>query len=263
MNNYSNSKKLFIAIIICFIILVILISIYIRQDHSFDTLKDLPQINPSKQKSTNIKIGIIGDSWVFGQKLDQSIYNNIKKMGLEVEVFSSGHPGAKTRQIYRNLIADKSIPFSSNSLLHKNLNYIIVVAGVNDTAGHIGKDYYAHHMILIIKTILASGACPVILEIPEYGIKETKADNFLSFSKRIIYQALFDNMQKNVIADYREELRKSIPSSIKDKIIFIPFDGFIEDYSKNQHLYYDSAHLNKIGQEQLGAYIAQKIIIKN
>ena len=147
-----------------------------------------------------VKIGIVGDSWVADNKLDQAVLDAMSASGVQAEVVSSGEPGAVSRQIYRNLISESTNPYYAGYILmDKDIDYLVVVAGINDTVEHMGSKFYAHHMRNIIKTIQMRGIHPVILEIPEYGIEITPSKSFLNYAKRLVYRYLHDKGDHDVI----------------------------------------------------------------
>ena len=235
--------------------------IYIVRDRSFDAPANLPQHSTPDDWDTSIKIGIIGDSWVHGQTLDQAILDSLSTLEISVEIVSSGHPGAKSRQIYRNLLLDKTERYSSRKLImDESLDYLVVIAGVNDTTVHMGKNYYAHHMLSIIRTVQLRGIHPIIVEIPEYGIEDLPYFGFLRFIKHLIYRTIFDGMKYDIISDYREALRSQIPASMKDNVTLVSFDPFIHDYTEQKQLYANPMHLNREGLQQFGNYLAGEIL---
>ena len=85
-------------------------------------------------------------------------------VSIEADVLSYGHPGAKSRQIYRDLTVNENI------LSDDGVYYVVIVAGVNDTAGHIGRDFYVHHMMNIVYELNNHKKIPVILELPEFDV---------------------------------------------------------------------------------------------
>lgn len=204
---------------------------------------------------------MIGDSWVAGKKLDHAIEESMIASGIPAEVVSSGHPGAKSRQIYRDLLNSKqSDPYSSSKILmDKDVDFLVVVAGVNDTAGHVGKEFYAHHMVLIIQAALDRGMFPVVVEVPEYGIEKTPAVGLLSLAKRAIYLRLFDNGKVDVISDYRKVFRDSMPPAIREKVTLVEFSSIVHDYNNKKTLYANPSHLNRDGYDKLGKLIAKRI----
>jgi hypothetical protein len=235
---------------------------FIARDRAFDSMPTLPRRDRPVDSTKTIKIGIIGESWAAGQKTDLSLRNALAAVGMEVEVVSSGQPGATTRLIYRNLLADESQPNSSRGvLMDEDVDYLVVLAGVNDAASHIGRNFYAHHMLCIIAAARMRGIHPIVLEVPEFGIEEIPSGGLLSSAKRLIYRTFFDGTRHDVIADYRAALRAGVASDFKDEVTLIPFGGFIEDYSEMRHLYRDAVHLTAEGWHLLGEFLAENLEI--
>lgn len=251
-------KKTIKTVIIIAMLVFFLGVMYILKDRSLDAFPNAEKRHEwPVGSSSNVNIGIVGDSWVSGEKLDKTLKDSLSSLGGMIEVVSSGHDGAKSRQIYRNLL---SISRTSHGILmSKNLDYLVVVAGVNDTVGHIGREFYAHHMLAIIMLIQSKGVHPVIVEIPEYGVEDVPSNGFFSFAKRLIYHAVFDHMRHNVIKDYRQTLRDIIPIFVKKKMTLVSLDASILSYQDKKNLYSDTYHLNEKGLEQLGLLIAKSI----
>jgi lysophospholipase L1-like esterase len=144
--------------------------------------------------------------------------------------------------------------------MDEDVDYLVVVAGVNDTAGHIGRDFYAHHILCIIKAAQARGIHPVIVEVPEYGIEDIPAWDFLRYAKRLIYRAVYDGMERDVIMAYREALRQSLTPAMLEDMSIVYFSSLIKDYSEHMELYANPSHLNREGYQKLGHMIAENII---
>jgi len=261
MTKYGLLKKSIIGIAVVSLLCIGLSVAYIREDISFDQPHSIQKRTAPDDWAEHIKISVIGDSWVAGQKLDHAIKESMMASGIPAEVISSGHPGAKSRQIYRDLLNNNQAdPYSSNKILmDEDVDFLVIVAGVNDTAGHIGKEFYAHHMVCIIQAALDRGMTPVDVEVPEYGIAETPAVGLLSWAKRAIYLRLFDNGKVDVISDYRKSLRDKIPPAIHGKVTFVEFTSIAHDYDSKKSLYANPSHLNRDGYEKLGRLIAKRI----
>ena len=260
INRFKLLNKLLIWITVVGFIGIVVCVVYIQKDTSLDKLNDIPTNTAPSSWAKNIKIGVIGDSWVAGHKLDKAIEETMVTSGFKAEVVSSGHPGANSRQIYRDLFLKNYAEYSSNSLLMDNdLDYLVIVAGVNDTAGHIGKKFYAHHMFLIIQTALTRGIKPVIVEVPEYGIENFSPVGILSWGKRVIYLWLFNRGRIDVIKEYRDALQDKIHSDVSNKVMFVDFSPITDDYHTSKDLYVNSAHLNLDGYSRLGELIAHRI----
>lgn len=112
--------------------------------------------------TTLTTIGIIGDSWVAGGKLDSLLHIGLLDKGFKNKILSSGHSGAKSKLIYQNLFDEKGNEHSSKFLIENRPDYCIVIAGVNDAASQIGGHFYSYHMSLIIKTLLHYKIKPII-----------------------------------------------------------------------------------------------------
>ena len=255
-------KKTLLLVAATGLIGLIFSAVYIQNDTSLDSFQEVTAQTTSRELPEQIKIGVIGDSWVAGQKLDIAIEETMIGSGFQTEIISSGHPGAKSRQIYRNLFLEKADKNSSNALfMDEDLDYLVVVAGVNDSAGRIGKTFYAHHTLLIAQTALARGVKPVIVEVPEYGIEDTPSSGFLSWGKRSIYLWLFDSGNVDVIKEYRMALREKIQASgIADKVLLVDFSPITDDYNTSKGLYANPSHLNHDGYSKLGKLIAHSIV---
>lgn len=257
-----RDHMLFLFVILLIAMLgVVFVLTYIAGDRSFDTCANIAKRDAPKNWATKVKIGIIGDSWVADQKLDQAVLGTMLVSGIQAEVVSSGQPGAVSRQIYRNLTSEDISPFSSRYLLmDEDIDYLVVVAGINDTVEHIGRDYYAHHMLCIIKAAQTRGMHPIIVEIPEYGIEITPSKSFLNYAKRLIYRIAYDGNDHRVITAYREALRAGLtPEMMKDMSI-VALSTLNKNYPESTELYENPNHLSKEGYQKLGQMISETII---
>lgn len=252
MNKYL--KILLISSFSFFLIIFISGFIYINEERSFVYVEDLNlnSENYSENLSTNNskKIGLIGDSWVAYQKLDKYISTSFSKRGIDVEVESIGFPGSKSKEILEQFQSKEVMSL----LKDKSIEYIVIIAGVNDSSGHIGRDYYAHHMNEMVKLINNHGKTPYILELPEYGIEEPEP--ILPSLKHGFYRYLFDSGEKDVINAYRSELKQVLND---DDYKLISFNNITNDYHQNSQLYKDFAHLNEKGNKVLSEEIVKVI----
>lgn len=257
-------KKTFVSLVILVVTSVILITSYIYKDRKMVTLEDSLTVsirsNQANQTISNSKIGLIGDSWVANKDLEKAIENALASLGNDIDIISFGHPGARSKDVLNNLMSNTSSQYSSSPLLVDNeIKYIIILAGVNDTAGHIGSDYYTHHMIEIVRLINSYNKTPIILEIPEYGIEEPQS--FKATLKQNLYKILFDGNKTDVIEDYRELLKNEL-KSLKLVYTLIPFEPTIKEYRDQKSLYSNPFHLNEEGNKVLGTYLGNYIFNK-
>ena len=242
-------------------VFVIIFAWYLIDRFSYENKQSYYQVNGINQ-DTVLTIGIIGDSWVAGQKLDNLLHQELLKNGLDNRIISSGHPGAKSKLIYQNLFENKHNEHSSKFIIESKPDYCIIIAGVNDEVGQIGKGFYAHHMIMIIETLLHYQIKPIIVELPVVGIEE--ATNQMGFIKkyRNMTFAYFNNDGEiDNTKTYRKNLNVELKNKeLDDRIMFIDFDKVCADFSNCKELYSNHSHLSKKGNEKLCKMIVGEMI---
>ena len=253
--------KIFKKLLLVSIFIVVIVALeYTIKDRHMDIVNVTYAPSQTKQLS-QVKIGVIGDSWVYGKKLDRSITDKLHSLGVDVSVVSFGHPGANSRQILRDLLSDNSNPYSSHALLlDSDVSFLAIVAGVNDATGHMGKEFYTQHIKDIVSVVDSYSKIPIIVELPEFNIEETSG-SYPSIAKHEIYKILFDDGKTDVISDYRDSLKTSLDES-KLNYKLIPFTPIAEDYSASINLYSSPWHLNEEGSKRLGAYIGESISVE-
>lgn len=244
-----------------FIITIIFGGVMITQRLSKARLQTYYEIAEEKNDSI-LKIGIIGDSWAsqalqykFDEYIDSSLYcHNIKS-----KTYIKGEPGAKTKGIYLNMFSEDSL-FSTKHIIQKHPQYCIILGGINDLHGQYGDQYYRHHLLLIIKTLLHYKIKPVIIEIPFFYNQEQY--KLYSYTRQTGYRILSlltsSDIYEPSILLYRKTIAKSISfNRLMDKVIYISTDSILKN-SKN--LYIDNMHINRQGYYQLGEIIIQQIL---
>lgn len=255
MKIYKN--KSLILIIVC--VLALLWHLIDRFSYS-KILKYYPFEN---KKDSILTIGIIGDSWVEGGKIDSVVHYSLLDYGIKNKVISSGQGGARSKYIYRNLYRENTYPYSSRFIIENNPDYCIVIGGTGDATAQVGKKYYSYHMMLIIKTLLHYNIKPFIVELPEIGINDF-TDNLKLMTKIrtkvfacITNSGVIDNIQM-----FRGQLKESILSQkLNDSIIYLPYNDICVNYDKCPELYSDPIHLSKVGNIELGKAIANELIL--
>jgi len=255
----AMKKKIRIIGIGVITIIVLTFSWYLIDRFSYS--KELPYYAVIVKNDTTLTIGIIGDSWVAGGKLDSLFHNGLLEKGFKNKVLSSGHSGAKSKLIYQNLFEENANEHSSKFIIENRPNFCIVIAGVNDAVGQVGANFYSHHMLLIIHTLLHYKIKPIIVELPEFGIIE--ATNEMGFVKRErnkIYAKFTNSGEIDNIKTYRKALIQELEAeNLKDSIIQIDFDNVCDDYSKCLELYRGTSHLSKKGNEKLSQIIIDEL----
>ena len=208
-------------------------------------------------------VALIGDSWVSKSKLDAPLSAALAERGLgHLPVRGLGQGGATSRVILRNLMSRDGGEFASGELLEDaRFRYCIVIAGVNDSANHIGADFYAHHVAEITQVLLSKGITPIVLELPEYGIEAVREKREgIRLVKDVVLSALYDDGEVDVIRKYRGALARELAERrIADRVELVRFDPIVADYHDDIDLYRDPAHLNDEGRARLVAALARVV----
>jgi len=221
----------------------------------------LPPAQPAG-RSRALGVAVIGDSWVAWQRIDRGLNLSLVQLGRPARVQSFGQPGARSRQVYENLFKPAAEPFSSQPVLFSGaFQACVVVAGVNDTASHLGKDFYVHHMLLIVDALLQRQIHPVILEVPGYGIESAESANLVGYVRRRLMRAVHDGGHVNVIGDYRAALRQALARRYPNQAYtLVQFSPAQDDYRPGERPgELDRMHLNAEGSARLGHQIAQAL----
>ena len=98
MKESAKMKKIRIIGFGVITIIVLTFSWYLIDRFSYS--KERPFYSVAVDSDTTLTIGIIGDSWVAGGKLDSLLNNGLLEKGFQNKILSSGHPGAKSKLIY-------------------------------------------------------------------------------------------------------------------------------------------------------------------
>ena len=253
-------KKLRIIGLGVITIIVLTFSWYLIDRFSYSSAR--PFYSVKMDNDSALTIGIIGDSWVADEKLDLLLHNRLLEKGFENRILSSGHPGAKSKLIYQNLFKESTNEHSSKFIVESKPDYCIVIAGVNDAIGQVGANFYSHHMLLIINTLLHYKIKPVIVELPEFGIIETTNEmGFIKGERNKIYARFTNSGEIDNIKTYRKAFVKELETeNLKDSIILIAYDNVCEDYSKCLKLYLGTSHLSQEGNEKLVQIVTNELI---
>lgn len=226
---------------------------------SLEEQRSIPNRSVSKDMTNHIRIGIIGESWAAGRKIDDYLEAKLDHLGINSEIVSIGHPGAKSKLIYQDLFAPEEQLYTSREILFgKPLDYCIVLSGVNDTAAYVGANFYAHHLNLISEALISRGITPIVVQVPEYGIEEISRPRLPGMLRSFLMRWIHDGGEIDVITKYRNVSRERIEKLIKaGKLLYFDFNAVSTDYKQDINLYKsDLVHLNDIGNQKLGEELA-------
>lgn len=209
---------------------------------------------PGRNNDRAVRIFVIGDSYAANKKIDRYLSDGLSAAGISNAVYSVGVEGAKSKRIYKELNHEINSDFSGNG----HPDFGVVLCGVNDARQHIGHDYYAHHMGLIIKLLSLCEINPIILSLPKIKPKSKES----SFSKRMrlkVYGFLFEDKNKNRIAQYRKSLIRTL-GRFKRTVNAHFIDLDVTQKDRNENLFKpDGVHLSERGYKRLVQRIVEYI----
>ena len=256
-------KKKIYYILLIFVLFLGAGVFYIYKKKSYAERREYYPVQDSSRKDSILKIGIIGDSWVKRTDLDKKMQKFFSEKGIEAEFIALSHPGGTSKEIYEDMFKEKNEEFSSKFVIESKPDYCIIIAGVNDVARHIGKKYYADHMILIINTLLHYKIKPIVVEVPNFGVEDVqKYKNVFSRCTNAVSEAIDGGeVNDNNVSAYRETLNEELKKNdLLDKIILFDSDKINKDYKNNKNLFTDPLHLNEQGYEVFIKALSEDII---
>lgn len=256
-------KKIYRILLIFILFLGMATILYMYRKFSYAEKQEYYLVQDNSKKDSILKIGIIGDSWVGRTDLDKKMQKFFSEKGIEAEFIALSHPGASSKEIYEDMFKEKNEEFSSKFVIESKPDYCIIIAGVNDVARHIGKKYYADHMVLIINTLLHYKIKPIVVKVPNFGVEDVQEyKNIFSKYTNIVSEAIDGGeVNDNNVSTYRETLNKELKENdLLDKIILFDSDKINKDYKSNKNLFTDPLHLNEQGYEVFIKALSEDII---
>lgn len=242
--------KLVIAIMLIVIALAGVFAFLLLENRKQYTLENRHLGSFVSRIDQDLKIGIVGDSWAAGKKLDESLGDELLDLGFSPEIISYGHPGGKSRDILRDLCENKQ----ARSLIDdEDIDIIILMVGVNDSKGHDGPDFYNYHVNQLLSLVASRGALAVVLDVPNYGIEFVEAPSFSFWAKRQASRFLFDSGKRDNRDAYR--IRLTELAEINPHVAVVRSHSLPSFYD-NPELWRDSVHLNTAGYSQAAKPIA-------
>lgn len=253
-----KKKSIYIILIIACVSIIWGISYY-REKYAYAIAKEYYSVPPQKQ--SDLKVGIIGDSWVVRQNLEKLVQEKLNSKGVKAHVFSSGNPGGRSKNIYENLFKPEGELYSSKKVIENQPKYCVVLAGVNDAITQSGPDFYSHHMRMIINTLLHYKITPIIVNVPHVGLNENFAEKngFIKLSNKVSSK-LINKGEDLTVDDYREQLILDLKkNNVLDKVILINPDEVDINFYTNKNWFADPLHMNQSGYDIFSSFLAQKI----
>ena len=247
---------------------------YLFVDVEFKVAEELPfyHVGPRPNDDT-LRVAVIGDSWaewhmtlncdtLFQQYGERLIMKPIKCM-------TRGKSGAKSKDVYYYMFRSHTQEQSwmhdicTQPLLEEHPDYCIIMVGINDAWKKYSVSYYIGNYRLIIRLLLANDIRPVVMEIPDFAMKEWI--NIHMKREIILYRiySVFNDVVKDDITPFRNGLREMLKETgLGDSVLFIPADHWIpKNHQYSEEIYQeDHVHINYQGYHVLDSCIVTEII---
>lgn len=221
-----------------------------------------------------LRVIMIGDSWIYFHETlrrDSTFEQSLKHVlgNQKVKVTAKGKGGAVSGEIYEQMSAERMLAteFDLNNctqpVIEQGADYCVISAGINDARQRRGKVYYVTNYFHIIRTLLANGIRPVVMEIPDVEVDEYYKGNTLYYQLRawIAMRVLKTGLYGT--SDYRVALRDSLAAHhLMDSIVYVPAAAWNPEGWKDKRNIYtdDHFHLNLAGYEILDSTFTVEII---
>lgn len=242
--------------------LVLILSVALYERFALENTHPATEVrHPTDERTDTLVVGIVGDSWAAGRKADSMLDSGFVAAGIPCKIISSGHPGATSKQVYRNLFTPIGTSYSSQHLLREQPRYCLVLCGVNDSNGQYGSGFYSHHTRLILHALLDSGIEPILLQLPDFAMKECyEAHPLLRLRCRFFALFTSDDGYLN-IPSYRRRLETDLGREGLDRrILYIPFQEVSAGYVREPECYRaDGIHLSPKGYRRLSDAVVRRI----
>jgi lysophospholipase L1-like esterase len=232
------------AIVAAVLLAVVAVSI----NHRYSDDARIAPIAVNDNPSTRVLV--IGDSWVADRVLDEPIRDALARRTIVAQVHSLGYSGERTGKIYEHLAASQETAATC-----------VIVAGINDSIGHFGAHYYAHHIRLLAKLALQRGCSPLIVELPQYdqeGVVAGDAPAYLRV-RNLLYRFIFDHGSFAPIDQYRQQARNDIAGL---HVNLLNPDPAIGSPTTRPELWENPSHLSAKGRIALADAIASAIFAR-
>lgn len=263
--------KKFLLSLVLFVVLVYSgILVYQFIDREFCVAEELPfyHVGPHPDDDT-LRVAVIGDSWaelhmmfngdtLFQQYGGRLTTNPIKCM-------TRGKLGAKTKDVYDYMFRGQTQEDSicTQPLLEEHPDYCVVMVGINDVWKKRPVSYYTGNYRLIIRLLLANDIRPVVMEIPDFALKEWMNKHRKREGYLYRVYSVFTGVIQDDIAPFRNGLREMLEETgLGDSVLFIPSDHWLpQNHHYSEKIYRkDHAHLNWQGYHLLDSCIVSEII---
>ena len=247
---------------------------YLFVDVEFKVAEELPfyHVGPRHNDDT-LRVVVIGDSWaewhmtlncdtLFQQYGERLIMKPIKCM-------TRGKGGAKSKDVYYYMFRSHTEEQSwmhdicTQPLLEEHPDYCVIMVGINDAWKKRPVSYYTGNYRLIIRLLLANQIRPVVMEIPDFAMKEWLNIHRKRQSYYYRFYSVFTGVFEDDITPFRNGLKEMLKETgLGDSVLFIPADHWIpKNHQYSEDIYQeDHVHINYQGYHVLDSCIVTEII---
>lgn len=267
-------KKLFFSLIVIAVLVFSGNHAYQFIDREFCVAEELASyhVDPHPNDDT-LRVVVIGDSWAELHRMfncDSLFQEYGSRLTTKpIKCLTRGKIGAKSKDVYYYMFRSQTPKVSwtqdicTQPLLEEHPDYCVVMVGINDIWTKRPVSYYTGNYYLIIRHLLANNICPVVMEIPDFALKEW----LNTYRKRQSYlyrvYSVFTGVIDDDITPFRNGLREMLKETrLEDSVLFIPVDHWIpQNHQYSEKVYReDHVHINFQGYRILDSCIVSEII---
>ena len=172
-------KKLLLSLLFLVVLVYLGNQIYRFIDREFCVAEELPFYHVDLHPNDDtLRVAFIGDSWAelhMMYNCDTLFQQYGGRLTTQpIKCMSKGKLGAKSKDVYYYMFKSQTMEDSicTQSLLEKHPDYCVVMVGINDVWKKRPVSYYTGNYRLIIRLLLANDIRPVVMEIPDFALKE-------------------------------------------------------------------------------------------
>lgn len=247
---------------------------YLFVDFEFGVADELPfyHVGPRHNDDT-LRVAVIGDSWAeFHMTLSCDTLFEIYGGRLTtkpIKCMTRGKGGAKSKDVYYYMFRSHTQEHSwmhdicTQPLLEEHPDYCVIMVGINDSWKKRPVSYYTGNYRLIIRLLLANQIRPVVMEIPDFAMKEWLNSHRKRQSYYYRFCSVFTGVVEDDITPFRDGLKEMLKETgLGDSVLFIPADHWIpQNHQYSEEIYQeDHVHINYQGYHVLDSCIVTEII---
>ena len=243
-------------------------------DREFCVAEELPAYHFGHHpKDDTLRVAVIGDSWAELHRMFNcdTLFQHYggRLIAKPIKCMTRGKIGAKSKDVYYYMFRSQTQEYSkmqdicTQPLLEEHPDYCVVMVGINDVWKKRPVSYYTGNYRLIIRLLLANDIRPVVMEIPDFALKEWLNKHRKRQSYLYRAYSVFTGVIQDDITPFRNGLMEMLKTSgLSDSVLFIPADHWIPKNHQYSEKYYqkDHVHITDQGYRKLDSCVVSEII---